>query len=110
MSERCGGARSARCDDVASRGTNDASGIADWTFLSYMLVVNSDEFIRKVRRVGRKRRVETRLIRGVPKGGHATLFYGTRFTQVALHGSRREIPPKTLARMLKDLGLRKEDI
>lgn len=54
--------------------------------------------------------MKIRLVRAVPKGGHATLFYGDKFTQVALHGSRKEIPPKTLAALLKDLGLRLEDI
>ena len=72
--------------------------------------MNSDEFIRRVRKTGRKRRVETRLVRGVPKGGHGTLYYGKMYTQVALHGSRKEIPMKTLARMLKDLGLKPDDI
>ena len=109
MSGRSGGALFAHRDKAASRVGSAASGIVEWTVLSYILVVNSDEFIRKGR-AGRKRGVETRLIRGVPKGVHATLYYGATFTQVALHGSRREIPPKTLARMLKDVGLRNDDI
>ena len=59
MSGKCPGALYAYRDKAVSHGGSAASGIADGTFLSYILVVNSDEFIRKVRRAGRKRGMGT---------------------------------------------------
>lgn len=74
------------------------------------VIVNSDEFIRKIRRAGRKNRVEVRVVRGAPRGGHVYLYYADRRTAVSMHGARKEIPTKLVAKMLKDLGLRKGDI
>lgn len=69
--------------------------------------MNSGEFIRRVRKTGRRNGVAVRLDKKRGKGSHGTLYYG----------SRRTIVPKTdnirtglLHSMLTDLGLRRDDI
>lgn len=70
--------------------------------------VKGSEFVRRVRRVGRKRgvSVEFRPERG--KGSHATLYFGTRFTVV--RNLKDELKTGTLQAMLKQLGLYLEDL
>ncbi len=72
--------------------------------------MNADEFIRKVRKLGRRNRVPVRIDRSAKSGGHVYLIFGDKRTQVPLHGARRELRPGLLAKMLKDLGLRKEEL
>ncbi len=73
--------------------------------------MRGDEFIRGVRKYGRRNGVKVVVLRGVPRGGHVTVICGGRLTQVAMHGSRRgEIPPKTLSKMLANLGIAKDEL
>ncbi len=72
--------------------------------------MNADEFIRKIRKLGRRNRILVLVDRSAKSGGHVYLIYGDRRTQVPMHGGRREIRPGLLAKMLKDLGLRKEQL
>ena len=66
------------------------------------------EFVRRMRRLGRKHgvAVEFRAERG--KGGHGTLYYGPRFTLV--RSLRDELKPGTLRAMLRQLGLGPNDL
>lgn len=66
------------------------------------------EFVRRVRRLGRKRgvTVEVRVERG--KGSHGTLYYGRSLTVV--RSMRDELKPGTLHAMLKQLGLSLDDL
>ena len=66
------------------------------------------EFVRRVRRLGRKRGVtaEFRAERG--KGSHGTLYYGERLTVV--RNLRDELKPGALHAMLKQLDLTRDDL
>lgn len=65
------------------------------------------EFIRKVRRLGRKRGVEVMFEPGRGKGDHGMLRFGARSTFV---GDRGELKKGTLHGMLKALGLNERDL
>lgn len=70
--------------------------------------VRGGEFLRKVRTVARRKEL---LFRWVPErgsGSHGTLYLGNRFTVVK--DLKKELGPGLLADMLKQLGIRKEDL
>jgi mRNA interferase HicA len=73
-----------------------------------LLQVKGSEFVRRVRRVGRRRGipVDFRPERG--KGSHGTLYFGSRFT--VLRNPKDELKTGTLHAMLKQLGLTMEDL
>lgn len=66
------------------------------------------ELVRRMRRLGRRRgaSVEFRPERG--KGSHGTLYFGSRFT--VIRHLKDELKTGTLHAMLKQLGLRLEDL
>jgi mRNA interferase HicA len=68
--------------------------------------VTGAEFIRRLRRLGRKRRVEVRHDARRGKGDHGMLHYGDRRTIV---GGLGELPKGTLRAMLPQLGLTMAD-
>jgi mRNA interferase HicA len=70
--------------------------------------MNGNEFERKIKKLGRKRRVAVVFDRGHGKGSHGRLYYGSRFT--TLKDRRKEIGPGLLGAMLTRLGLRKADL
>ena len=70
--------------------------------------MKGDEFVRRVRRVGRERKVAVRLESRAGKGSHGRLYYGERFTTIK--DRRKEIGAGLLAAMLRQLGLRREDL
>jgi mRNA interferase HicA len=61
------------------------------------------EFVRRVRRLGRKSGVAATFDRERGKGSHGTLYYGHRFTVV--RNLKDELKKGTLHAMLKQLGL-----
>jgi mRNA interferase HicA len=69
--------------------------------------VTGDEFIRRVRRLGRQRGVPVALDSARGKGDHRRLGYGDRHTFV---GDRGELKKGTLHKMLRDLGLTLGDL
>ena len=71
-------------------------------------VVTGAEFIRGVRKVGRKSDVAVRFVPRRGKGSHGRLYYGGCFTTVK--DRRAEIGPGLLAKMLRDLGLTRHDL
>jgi mRNA interferase HicA len=64
------------------------------------------EFIRRVRKLGRKQGVVVRLDRTRGKGSHGTLYYGARLTVVAAG----EIPTGTLRAMCRQIGIATKDL
>ena len=61
------------------------------------------EFIRLVRRFGRRRGVDVRFVAQRGKGSHGTLYYGSRKTIVK--DRKKELGSGLLADMLANLGL-----
>ena len=70
--------------------------------------MTSDEFVRRVRRLGRERGVAVRFESRKGKGSHGRLHYGDRFTTVK--DRRKEIGQGLLAAMIRQLGLSREDL
>ena len=70
--------------------------------------MTGDEFVRRVRRLGGERGVAVRFESRAGKGSHGRLHYGERFTTVK--DRRKEIGAGLLAAMLRQLGLRPEDL
>lgn len=65
------------------------------------------EFIRRVTRIGRQRGVSVSINTERGKGSHITLYYGSHRTIVK--DRQKEIGPGLLARMIRDLGLERQD-
>ena len=70
--------------------------------------MTGDEFVRHVRRLGRKRGLAVRFERRQGKGSHGRLYYGDRFATVK--DRRKDIGIGLLAAMLRQLGLNREDL
>lgn len=70
--------------------------------------MKGSEFVRRVRRVGRRRGIPVELRPERGKGSHGTLYFGSRFT--VLRNLRDELKTGTLHAMLKQLGLTLEDL
>ena len=66
-------------------------------------IVNGAQFVRRIRKLGRKRGISVEVVTSRGKGSHVTLLYGPRFTTVP--GHRGDLPKGTLAAMLKGLWL-----
>jgi len=72
--------------------------------------MNGNEFLRKLRKLGKARGVTVRYenTRGTGKGSHGSLFYGDKRT--TLKDPKKEIGEGLLTAMLKQLGLSKKDL
>lgn len=70
--------------------------------------MTGEEFVRRVRRLGRQRGVAVRFEPRTGKGSHGRLYYGERFT--TLKDRRKEIGTGLLAAMIRQLGLSRDDI
>ena len=70
--------------------------------------MTGNEFVRRVRRLGRERGVEVRFDTRPGKGSHGRLHYENRFTTVK--DRRKEISAGLLSAMLRQLGLNYEDL
>jgi mRNA interferase HicA len=70
--------------------------------------VKGSEFLRKVKRVARRRKLSFRWVPERGSGGHGTLYVGERLTIVK--DLKKELGPGLLADMCKQLDLRKEDL
>ncbi|MFQ5467495.1 MAG: type II toxin-antitoxin system HicA family toxin [Kiloniellaceae bacterium] len=73
--------------------------VAHNSYVSYLLGVNAQEFRRWLKKRGCA--FETH------KGGsgHLTVRRGSRTSQLPMHGSRKELGPKLVKKIKKDLGL-----
>jgi mRNA interferase HicA len=65
--------------------------------------VTGAEFMRRVRKLGRRREVVVNWVPERGKGSHGTFYYGTRFTVV--QNLNNELKKATLHTMLDQLGL-----
>jgi len=70
--------------------------------------VTGNEFIRKVKAIGRQRAVVTALDARRGKGSHQTLYYGSAFTVV--RNPKDELKTGTLHGMCDQLGLKLSDL
>lgn len=70
--------------------------------------LTGDESVRRVRRYGRKRGIAVRFEARLGKGSHGRLYFGERFA--TLKDRRKEIGAGLLAPMLRQLGLKREDL
>ena len=66
------------------------------------------EFVNRVHKLGRNRGVLVRFEARSGKGSHGRLYYGERFTTVK--DRRKEIGDGLLLAMLRQIGLRREDL
>jgi predicted RNA binding protein YcfA (HicA-like mRNA interferase family) len=66
------------------------------------------EFMRRIRRRGKRTGILVRFESRHGKGSHGRLYYGPRMT--TLKDRNKEIGPGLLRKMLRDLGLTQEDI
>lgn len=65
--------------------------------------MTGNEFIRKVRSLGRQRGIKVAFVPERGKGGHGTLYYGDKVTIV--HNPKDALKTGTLHAMLIQLGL-----
>lgn len=66
------------------------------------------EFIRKIRKMGRKQGVKVTFVAERGKGSHGTLYYGDKLTIV--RSPKDELKSGTLHAMLEQIGLRLTDL
>ena len=70
--------------------------------------MTGNEFIRKVKKLGKERGVTVQFVARRGKGSHGTLFYGAQFTIV--RNPKDELKTGTLHAMLTQLGLKSEEL
>jgi mRNA interferase HicA len=70
--------------------------------------MTGNEFIRKVRRLGRRRDVKVAFVSERGKGSHGTLYYGDKLTIV--RNPKDELKTGTLHAMLTQLGVTLSDL
>jgi mRNA interferase HicA len=70
--------------------------------------VKGSEFLRKVKAIARRNKLTYHWVAERGSGSHGTLYVGTRFTVVK--DLKKELGPGLLSDMLKQLGIRKEDL
>ena len=66
------------------------------------------EFIEKMSEIGRKQGIPVRIDAKRGKGSHITLYYGNRKT--VLKDRRKAIGAGLLSSMIRQLGLKREDL
>jgi mRNA interferase HicA len=72
------------------------------------LLVNGDEFVKKVRRIAKRQGCRCEFDARHGKGSHGQLLFGDRLTTVK--DRKKEIGDGLLSAMLKQLGLTKDDL
>lgn len=70
--------------------------------------MTGDDFVRRVRRLGRERGTGVRFEGRMGKGSHGRLYFGERFATVK--DLRKELSVGLLKAMLRQLGLRRTDL
>ncbi len=70
--------------------------------------VNGTEFLRRVRRIGKRRNIPVRFEPQRGKGSHGTMFFGDRSTTIK--DRKKEIGAGLLSDMLRQIGLSKNDL
>ena len=70
--------------------------------------MNGAEFLRRVRRLGRRHGVPVRFDARQGKGSHGRLYYGDRFTTIK--DRRQEISEGLFRAMLRQLGIDRNEV
>jgi mRNA interferase HicA len=70
--------------------------------------MNGNELVKLLKRLARQRRVICEIKKHHGKGSHATLYFGNRRTTIK--DRKKEIGNGLLNSMLKDLGIKKDEI
>ena len=70
--------------------------------------VKGSEFLRKVKAVARRNKLTYRWVPERGSGSHGTVYVGAKLTVVK--DLKKELGPGLLSDMLKQLGIRKEDL
>ena len=70
--------------------------------------MKGSEFVKKLRRLAKNSGTVFRHDRQPGKGSHGRLYYGTSFTTIK--DPKKEIGTGLLIKMLRDLGLTKDDL
>lgn len=78
------------------------------TFSSDIDLVTGNEFLRRLKALGKARGVDVRLDAARGKGSHQTLYFGTLFT--ILRNPKDELKTGTLHGMCKQLGIKVHDL
>jgi len=76
--------------------------------MSYMPSVNGNDFLRKLRRLGKAQGVKVIYDAKSGKGSHGRVYYGRAFTTIK--DKKKEIGSGLLIKMLSDLQLNKDDL
>jgi hypothetical protein len=96
----------ARCSASAARA--GAASVVNRTEVFDNENVKGSEFLRKVRSAAKRNKLSCRWAPERGAGSHGTLYVGGRFTVVK--DLKKELGPGLLSDMLKQLGIRKEDL
>jgi len=70
--------------------------------------MNGHEFLRKLNKLAKGRKVQVVYEPAHGKGSHGMVFFGTEFT--ALKDPKKEIGPGLLSKMCRDLKLKPKDL
>jgi mRNA interferase HicA len=70
--------------------------------------MNGSEFVRKLKRLGRKQNIRVAIESERGRGSHQTAYLGERSTVVK--DLKKEIGRGLLERYCRDLGIRREDL
>lgn len=70
--------------------------------------MKGNEFIKRIRKYGKQHGIHVKWMDERGKGSHGTLYLGHHYTVVC--NPKDELKTGTLNAMLKQLGLKKEDI
>ena len=70
--------------------------------------MKGSEFLKKIKKLGREKDLEVRLISRRGKGSHSTLFYGDKFT--IIRNLKDELKTGTYQAMLKQLDIDENEL
>lgn len=78
------------------------------THIYDILLMNGNEFLKKLRKIAREKGLPLELVKSHGKGSHATLYFADK--KVTMKDLKKEIGPGLLKAMLEKIGLSKDDI
>lgn len=70
--------------------------------------MKGSEFLKMVKKLGKKKGIKVNLVEERGKGSHCTLEYGDKFT--IIRNLKDELKTGTYNAMLKQLGIRKNEL
>ena len=70
--------------------------------------MKGNEFVKKIKKLAKANNLEAWIDQKRGKGSHVTLYYGDKFTIV--RNPKDELKTGTLKAMLKQLGIREDEI